>query len=487
MLRGFRTGDQDAFAGLMKRHGRMVSGVVRSVLGDSGATEDVVQASFLTLARKSASLEGADSVAGWLCRVAVCLARDERRKDIRRAAREKESDMTLDGSAQTSALPEGALSALYEELSNLTEKYRQPVILHHLEGMSYVEAASVCGCSETAFSVRLTRAREQLRKRLAGRGVALGAAGLLAGLGQGAQAVELPAALISTTCKVAGGISAGSAIAEGLVSAKVLTLTDGAMKMLFWVQIKTAVAVCLVVAGIGAGVVGVTYSSRPLPQIADKQPERNDVAAATPGGTAGKPEEDKAVSKDASFLFRSSFENGLADWNLYTRTGAGGRVIAVEGKCPDICVVKADRGGKPVSAVELTGGSGRSAGMQRTVQVKALPDFYSLSYAYTYEGPQRHAMEGIYIGPERKFKQMARPAGEWNQVRWECRRRSDGPGRATLDAILFFNGEQIELTSYDGSSGVIDIVLEAVDGKFLFADVVVTEGKAVYGEMLEQL
>jgi RNA polymerase sigma factor (sigma-70 family) len=261
-------GDESAFAELMRRHGALVRAAARNVVGAESTADDIAQATFFALAQKARSLGDREgSLAGWLYRVATYLARSARRVEIRRTAREKEVavlEVETDTDTDTSpTLGEAALAALCEELGNLAEKYRQPVILHHLQGLSYETAAPLCGCNGKTFSMRLTRGREKLRKRLSKRGVTLGGAALIAGLGQSvASAAPLSEALVASTCKAAVGMAAGGSAAAaggGLISAKVAALTDSALRMIFWGQVKTVAAVCAGIVVLGS--TGVTLAT----------------------------------------------------------------------------------------------------------------------------------------------------------------------------------------------------------------------------------
>jgi len=242
-----QNGDQAAFAELVQRHGAMVHGIAARVLGDHHEAQDVAQAVFLTLARKARSLRKDPSLTGWLHRVTICTARDARMSRQRRHQRE---DQTMQ---ETSAVEPSAIDqrVFREELDaaidQLPDRYRRPLTEFHLQGRSLQETARLLGLNVSATGVRLSRARELLRKKLVRRGVTVGSVGALTALlSAESGAAVLPATIVASTVSAATG---------GTVSTTVAALTKGALNMLFWNSVKTAAVTALCVGAVGTSVV----------------------------------------------------------------------------------------------------------------------------------------------------------------------------------------------------------------------------------------
>jgi len=243
--------DEAAFTLLVHRHGPMVMGVCRRMLGEHHGAEDAFQATFLVLCRKAASIHTGGSLAAWLHRVAQRVARKARKSTIRR--REQERRPAVDGRAEPvdERTWDELRLVLDEELSQLPAKYRAPVMLCYFQEKTNEQAARELGCPKSSLSWRLGRARELLRERLVRRGVTLSAGTLAAVLlGQTATAAS-PDLLVISTVKAVIRFAAGGA---GAVSAEVATLTKGAMKTMFLTKLKIATVAVLVAGWLGGSV-----------------------------------------------------------------------------------------------------------------------------------------------------------------------------------------------------------------------------------------
>src|SRR4051812_14662859 len=125
---------QGVFAVLVERHGPMVLGVCRQVLGDPHDAQDAFQATFLVLARRAGAIRKADSAASWLygvaLRVAVRARADaaRRRAIERRGAAMKATEAEAKAKAGGGAPPE-SWPELHEEIARLPAHYREPIVL----------------------------------------------------------------------------------------------------------------------------------------------------------------------------------------------------------------------------------------------------------------------------------------------------------------------------------------------------------------------
>ncbi len=133
LLNRFVASDDDAaFEALVRRHGPMVLGVCRRILGNHHDAEDAFQATFLVLARKAATVAPSDMVANWLHGVALRTARKAKVQAAKRNQRERLMRLFPRPIADDSSAD--ALPALDEELSRLPEKYRAAILLCEIEG-----------------------------------------------------------------------------------------------------------------------------------------------------------------------------------------------------------------------------------------------------------------------------------------------------------------------------------------------------------------
>jgi RNA polymerase sigma factor (sigma-70 family) len=158
--------DETAFEMLVQRYGPMVLGVCRRILGDATDAEDAFQATFLVLVRKARTIARPDLLGNWLYGVAYRIARKARAQRTKRAQQKQPlAPMTSPDPTMEAALHE-LQAQLDEELEKLPTKYRAPLVLCYLEGMSNREAAQRLGWPIGSISHRLARGRQILRQRL---------------------------------------------------------------------------------------------------------------------------------------------------------------------------------------------------------------------------------------------------------------------------------------------------------------------------------
>ncbi len=246
---------ESAFRELMQRHGPMVMGVCRQILEDPHDADDAFQATFLVFVRKAGSIRVRDSLAPWLYAVAYRTARRARAIATRYRSAHVENLVDPMGNPAAGAGHFDLRPVLHEELNRLPGKYRDPIVLCHLEGKTHEEAARLLNWPVGTLSGRLSRGRELLRSRLKRRGLEVSPA-VLGGQWLTGTSTAVAPPLIESTVGAAVG-TAGPAI-----SASVLSLTQGVLNTMLLNKIKMAALVVLLVGGVtgGAGIWGIQAS-----------------------------------------------------------------------------------------------------------------------------------------------------------------------------------------------------------------------------------
>jgi RNA polymerase sigma factor (sigma-70 family) len=298
-------GDQDAFAAVVTRHAPLVWGVCRRVLGHHQDAEDAFQATFLILARRAGSVRWQASVGGWLHTVAQRLAVRARKRAEQLRIQERKASRTPPGDSSLRELA----AVLDEELRRLPAKYREPVLLHYLQGATAEAAAHQLGLSRSTFYNRLANGRELLRERLRRQGLSLAAPLLAAALTPEA-ASAAPSLILATIRGVRGNVPqpVAALVAEALA---------------FTVAMKLKVGLGLILLlGVAAAGAAMLVPRAPLSPIAQAErpadPPKANAKAAVRVDRYGDPLPEGAISRLGTTRLRHSV---FVSWLQFTPDG----------------------------------------------------------------------------------------------------------------------------------------------------------------------
>jgi RNA polymerase sigma factor (sigma-70 family) len=231
-----------AFKALVDRHGRMVLRICLDVLGDPHEAQDAAQATFFILARKAGSIRKPEALPSWLHGTARRVASRALRESIRRRHHEGRS---AEASAKRPASIDDASrgwSELHEELSRLPDRYREPIILCDLFGLTHEQAAGKLGCPPRTLETRLYRGRERLKGRLIRRGVAPSAALVGVAWASEVQAAAPPSWVASTAGAAVRMAGKGGWAAAGEVSATAVRWARAHLKEMVMLKLKLVLA-----------------------------------------------------------------------------------------------------------------------------------------------------------------------------------------------------------------------------------------------------
>src|SRR5208283_1454761 len=259
-----------AFAELTRRHVDLVhSAALRLMSGDLHAAQDVTQQVFTEVARQAKRLARHPALVGWLYTTTRLMALRMNRTEQRRQAREQEANMMNQLlHDDTPPVDWNRLRPVIEDaMHELDDRDRHAVLLRYFQNKTLNEVGAALNLTENAARMRVDRALDKLRGKLARHGITTTAAALAAVVA--ANAVQaVPAGFAAT---ISAAAVAGSAVQTStlIVATKAIVMTT--------LQ-KTIVAAALA-AAVGTGIYAVHQGAQLRGQIRSLQEQQAPMTA----------------------------------------------------------------------------------------------------------------------------------------------------------------------------------------------------------------
>ena len=164
-----QSGDEEAFAELMRAYYAYVYTIVIKIVNNPHDAEEVVQDSFFNAYRGLPQLEDKRKFKGWLAKIARNRAHNWRREQkVDTVSIDEVSEHTLQNpdSPEEQLIRREQRELIRRAMGTLSEKDREIAHAYYLDGASYDELIQTHGLSYKAISVRLSRVKQKLAKRL---------------------------------------------------------------------------------------------------------------------------------------------------------------------------------------------------------------------------------------------------------------------------------------------------------------------------------
>jgi RNA polymerase sigma-70 factor (ECF subfamily) len=172
--------DEREIERIVRSHNRRLFRIARAILGDDAEAEDVVQDAYVQGFLHMHDYRADGPLEGWLCRIAVNLARGRLRTRQRRrlaGASDQPVDEALVGRVEhpDRLTPERDAAAgelrrlLQREIDALPDGIREVFVLRAVEELSVAETAATLDLLPATVKTRFHRARAQLRRALESR------------------------------------------------------------------------------------------------------------------------------------------------------------------------------------------------------------------------------------------------------------------------------------------------------------------------------
>ena len=169
-------GDAEAFNALLGAHERRMYAVALRMCGNPEDAQDCLQEAMLRVWRAISGFKAQSSFATWVYRITMNTCLDELRR--RKARTSTSLDAMLENGFSPSdeydtpehhSLQAEQRRMLEKAIAGLPEDMRAAIVLRDIQGYAYDEIADILGTNVGTIKSRISRGREQLRKKISAR------------------------------------------------------------------------------------------------------------------------------------------------------------------------------------------------------------------------------------------------------------------------------------------------------------------------------
>ncbi|HLK65834.1 MAG TPA: sigma-70 family RNA polymerase sigma factor [Bryobacteraceae bacterium] len=170
-----RAGNRDAYGELIRRYQRSIWGLACVLVHDPFEAEDITQEAFLRAWRNLDLLSDSAKFGAWLRRIVFGVSVDWLRVFRPDLYRSTDVDTEVDSIAASTPVESGferlraieLRQRIWDAVARLPARYRLPLTLFHLDGVSHRKVADALGISVSTARSLVTRARQKLQPMLA--------------------------------------------------------------------------------------------------------------------------------------------------------------------------------------------------------------------------------------------------------------------------------------------------------------------------------
>ena len=161
-------GDELAFEEILERYKNLVYSVVFRMVADSEDANDIAQEVFIKVYKNLDRYSPEFKFSTWVIRIATNTVIDFRRRKKQEfvSIDEMETELPDIVTPENKYVEKETKSELMNAINSMPDMYKTPIVLYHLEGLSYQEISSILGVSMSKIKNRIFRGRKILKDEI---------------------------------------------------------------------------------------------------------------------------------------------------------------------------------------------------------------------------------------------------------------------------------------------------------------------------------